>query len=57
MDGQNRLIFRYDNARHHPEIPTFPHHKHLNNLIEECDEPNIACVISEIERIVLSVDK
>jgi hypothetical protein len=22
-------IFRYDNARHHPNLPTFPHHKHV----------------------------
>jgi len=57
MDGQNKLIFRYDNARHHPEIPTFPHHKHLSDLIEESEEPNIAGVLSEIERIVLSVDR
>ncbi len=55
MDGQNRLIFRYDNAMHHPEIPTFPHHKHLNDLIQESEEPNITGVLSEIERIVLSV--
>jgi hypothetical protein len=55
MDGQNRLIFRYDNAMHHPEIPTFPHHKHFNDLIQESEEPNIAGVLSEIEKIVLSV--
>jgi len=24
------LIFRYDNAPHHPEILTFPHHKHTS---------------------------
>lgn len=23
------LILRYDNAPHHPEVETFPHHKHL----------------------------
>ena len=23
------LILRYDNAPHHPEVGTFPHHKHL----------------------------
>lgn len=54
MDGQNRLIFRYDNAMHHPEIPTFPHHKHFNDLIEESEEPSMAGVLNEIERIVLN---
>ena len=22
-------VFRYDNAPHHPDLPTFPHHKNL----------------------------
>ena len=26
---EGRRIFRYDNAPHHPEIVTFPHHKHI----------------------------
>jgi hypothetical protein len=29
MDKKGRLVFRYDNAPHHREQPTFPHHKHL----------------------------
>jgi hypothetical protein len=56
MDRQSRLIFRYENARHHPEISTFPHHKHMFNRIEESEEPDIACILSEIERIVLNFD-
>ena len=27
----DRLIFRYDNAPHHPELPIFPHHKHVGH--------------------------
>jgi hypothetical protein len=27
------LIFRYDNAEHHPEIATYPHHKHLRDKV------------------------
>ncbi len=57
MSDQKGLIFRYDNARHHPEIPTFPHHKHVNDIIEESKEPDIAGVLSEIERIVLSLKR
>ena len=26
MDEQNACLFRYDNAPHHPEFATFPHH-------------------------------
>jgi len=28
-DGQ--LVMRWDNAAHHPEISTYPHHRHDNN--------------------------
>ncbi len=28
MDSNGEIEFRYDNANHHPEIRTFPHHKH-----------------------------
>ncbi|MCG3161497.1 MAG: hypothetical protein JMDDDDMK_02680 [Acidobacteria bacterium] len=24
-----KSVFRYDNAPHHPRLPNFPHHKHL----------------------------
>ncbi len=27
MDSKNTMIFRYDNAPHHPEVQSFPHHK------------------------------
>jgi len=35
MDKDNSMIFRYDNAKHHPEIKTFPNHKHIQSKIEE----------------------
>ncbi len=25
-------VFRYDNAPHHPEIPTHPHHIHITSM-------------------------
>jgi hypothetical protein len=28
MDENKDLVFRYDNARHYPDIETFPNHKH-----------------------------
>jgi hypothetical protein len=28
MDSNDELIFRYDNAKHHKELDSFPHHKH-----------------------------
>src|SRR5687767_14298482 len=29
QDGSGRCVFRYDNAAHYPEMPTFSHHKHV----------------------------
>lgn len=31
QQSDGTLIFRYDSAPHHPELPTFPHHKHLGS--------------------------
>jgi hypothetical protein len=38
---------RYDNAKHHPEIKTFPHHKHISGKIEDSKEPELIDVLSE----------
>jgi hypothetical protein len=45
-------VFRYDNSRHHPEISTFPHHKHVgsNGDIEPSQRPSLADVFREIKR-------
>lgn len=29
MDPEVRCVVRYDNAPHHPEFDTFPHHQHV----------------------------
>ena len=31
-------IFRYDNAPHHPDLPTFPHHRHVKK--RDCQQPS-----------------
>lgn len=33
QDGRGRLIKRWDNAPHHPEIDTFPHHLHEGDRV------------------------
>ena len=49
-------VFRYDNAPHHPEIPTFPHHKHLGpqDALAESVEPTLANILDEVERLLAS---
>ena len=51
MDADQRLIFRYDNTDHFPQLPTHPHHKHegAENKVVVSPAPTLADVLSEIE--------
>ena len=55
MDSNDRLIFRYDNAPHHPEVVTFPDHKHLPAGLVESVVLHFAGVFAEIEAYVLGI--
>jgi hypothetical protein len=48
MDECQNLIFRYDNAPHHRNIATFPHHKHTHNEIIASAEAMLSDVLFEI---------
>ena len=52
MDVNKRMIFRYDNAKHYPNLATFPHHKHTATEVEESSEPEVGDVLSEIEMFI-----
>ena len=52
QDEHHRLVFRYDNTPHFPNIRTFPHHKHLSDKIIDVERPSIREVIDEVERLV-----
>ena len=47
----NTLVLRYDNAPHHPEIVTHPHHKHIGpkDRLAPADQPSLSQVLAEIE--------
>ena len=45
QDGQNNLVFRYDNTPHFPNLSSFPHHKHLADQVISCNQPSIVTVI------------
>jgi len=40
-----------DNAPHHPEIVTHPHHKHIGpqDRLAPADQPSLSQVLAEIE--------
>jgi hypothetical protein len=46
-----KRVFRYDNAPHHREIITFPHHKHIGpaDRLAPADQPSLNQVLSEVE--------
>jgi hypothetical protein len=48
MDEHQVMIFRYENAPHHAEITTFPHHKHEVDGIKASLEPKLDDVLLEI---------
>ena len=43
----NELVFRYDNAPHFPDLPSFPHHKHLRNTVVAASKPDLLDVLQE----------
>ena len=50
------LIFRYDNTPHHPQLQTFPHHKHVgvDENVFPVQAPDLAAVLDEIRRYLFS---
>ncbi|MGE5339946.1 MAG: DUF6516 family protein [Candidatus Omnitrophota bacterium] len=48
QDFQKALIFRYDNAEHHPELITFPHHQHIGSETFASKEMSVEEVIGLI---------
>ena len=49
QDTHGQLIFRYDNAAHHPEISTHPDHKHTSTGIEPATAPDLTDILQEID--------
>lgn len=47
---EGQRIFRYDNAPHHPEIITYPHHKHVGrqDRLAPADQPSLSQVLAEV---------
>ncbi|NKQ34348.1 MAG: hypothetical protein HF973_01895 [Chloroflexi bacterium] len=56
QDADGKMIFRYDNAPHHPEISTHPHHKHAGSTIGPAQPPDLSEVLREIEQLIFEFD-
>lgn len=46
------MVVRWDNAPHHRDIATFPHHKHICGEIAESKEMQISDVLAELEKMM-----
>lgn len=51
QDADGKLVIRWDNAKHHPEISSYPHHKHVGNdkKVEDSSETTFEDVLKFIE--------
>ncbi|MCZ7394100.1 MAG: DUF6516 family protein [Candidatus Methanoperedens sp.] len=47
-----KLIIRWDNAPHHKQIRTFPHHKHVKEAVLESKERMVEDILIELERMI-----
>ncbi len=54
MRSDNSLIICWDNADHHPEIETHPHHKHIETRqnVQPSEEMNTQKVLAFIAKII-----
>jgi hypothetical protein len=50
VDGT--LVFRYDNAPHHPEVSTFPDHIHIEGRVEAAEPPDLSKVLRRIDELL-----
>jgi hypothetical protein len=48
QDSLGAFLLRWDNAPHHKNLKTFPHHMHKNNLIEESNVISLKDVLKYI---------
>ena len=54
MTVNDEMVFRYDNSPHHPEISTYPHHKHVKGekVPRRSKEVGLKDVLLEIEEMI-----
>jgi hypothetical protein len=50
--ASDEIIFRYDNAPHHQEVATYPHHIHIKSEIKESIEPDTVQILAKIKRFL-----
>jgi hypothetical protein len=57
QSADETLIFRYDDAPHHPHLPFYPHHKHIGGSVIDAEPPDLADVLREIDTLIYPANK
>lgn len=52
QQADGKLVFRYDNAPHHPHLSTFPSHEHIGDSVVEAEAPDLAEVLRKIDTLI-----
>ncbi len=52
QDAGGRVILRYDNAPHHPEVASFPDHKHVEETVMASERPALPDLLAESQRLL-----
>jgi len=47
--ADSELMFRYDNTPHFPDLPSYPHHKHLRDAVIATSKPELLDVLQEVK--------
>ena len=53
MNNTGQMLFRYDNSPHHPELDSYPHHKHTSSKIRPSNIPSIRDILNEISAMII----
>jgi hypothetical protein len=48
MNDQKEVIVRWDNAPHHPELSTHPHHIHVRGKTAESQKPSLSQILLKL---------
>ncbi|MBF0516731.1 MAG: hypothetical protein HQK97_06375 [Nitrospirae bacterium] len=53
QSSDNDIIIRWDNAPHHKELLTFPHHKHIHHKVIESMVVSLEDVLKQIKAALM----
>jgi len=53
----DKPILRYDNAPHHAEVATFPHHKHVGDRVEPLPDSSLEAFLKETRILIEQAER